>query len=98
MSQQIPTIEESTKFNFITSIWIVPFIAMLIAGWLAFQYFAQLGPEIRIVFPKNEGLQAGQSQIKYRDVPVGTVKKIELQEDGDGVVVVARMDKNMALD
>lgn len=95
MSQQIPTIEESTKFNFITSIWIVPFIAMLIAGWLAFQYFAQLGPEIRIVFPKNEGLQAGQSQIKYRDVPVGTVKKIELQEDGDGVVVVARMDKNI---
>ncbi|MDQ1325048.1 MAG: paraquat-inducible protein [Campylobacterota bacterium] len=95
MSKQIPTIEESTRFNFITSIWIVPFIALLIAGWLAFQYFAQLGPEIRIIFPKNEGLQAGQSQIKYRDVPVGTIKKIELQEDGDGVVVVARMDKNI---
>lgn len=95
MSKQIPVIEESTKFNFITSIWIVPFVALLIAGWLAFQYFAQLGPEIRIIFSKNEGLQAGQSQIKYRDVPIGTVKKIELQEDGDGVVVVARMDKNI---
>jgi len=93
MSKQIPKIEESTKFNLITSIWIVPLIALLIAGWLAYQYFSELGPEIRITFTKNEGLQAGQSRIKYRDVPIGTVSKIELQEDGDGVVVIARMDK-----
>jgi len=93
MSQEIPEIEESTKFNFITSIWIVPFIALLIAGWLAYQYYSELGPEIRIVFPKNEGLKAGQSHIKYKDVPIGTVNKIELQENGEGVVVIARMDK-----
>jgi paraquat-inducible protein B len=93
MPQEIPEIEESTKFNFITSIWIVPFIAVMIAGWLAYQYYDQLGPEIRIVFPENVGLQAGQSHIKYRDVPVGTVKRIELEESGSGVVVVARMDK-----
>jgi paraquat-inducible protein B len=96
MSKQIPKVEESTKFNFITSIWIVPFIAILIAGWLAYQYFSELGPEIRIVFPKNEGLQAGQSHIKYRDVPIGVVKKIELQADGEGVTVIARMDKSSA--
>ncbi len=94
MSKQIPKIEESSKFNFITSIWIVPFIALLIAAWLAYQYFSELGPEIRIIFPKNEGLQAGQSHIKYKDVPIGVVKKIELQEDGDGVIVIARMDKD----
>ena len=95
MSQEIPEIEESTKFNFITSIWIVPFIALLIAGWLAYQYYSELGPQIRITFPKNEGLQAGQSHIKYRDVPVGVINKIELQEDGEGVVVVARMDRSV---
>ena len=95
MSKQIPKVEESTKFNFITSIWIVPFIAIIVAGWLAYQYFSELGPEIRITFPKNEGLQAGQSHIKYRNVPVGTVQKIELQEDSDGIVVIARMDKTV---
>ncbi len=93
MSQQIPEIEESTKFNFITSIWIVPFVALIIAGWLAYQYYSELGPEIKIIFPKNEGLQAGQSRIKYRDVPIGTVKRIELQKDGEGVTVIASMDK-----
>jgi len=95
MPHNIPKIEASTKFNFFTSIWIVPFIALLIAGWLAYQYFSELGPQIRIVFPNNEGLQAGQSRIKYRNVPVGTVQKIELQEDGEGIVVVARMDKTV---
>jgi paraquat-inducible protein B len=94
MNQEIPEIEESTKFNFFTSIWIVPFIAVIIAGWLAYQYFTQLGPVITITFPKNEGLQAGQSHIKYRDVPIGTVKKIALDEKGSGVIVTARMDKS----
>ena len=93
MPKQIPIVEESNKFNFFTSIWIVPFIALIIAGWLAYQYFSELGPQIRIVFPENAGLQAGQSHIKYRNVPIGTVQKIELQEDGEGIVVVARMDK-----
>lgn len=94
MSKQIPQIEESSKFNLITSIWIVPFIALIIAGWLAYQYFSELGPEIRIVFPENQGLNAGQSQIKYRNVPIGTIKKIVLQEKGEGVTVIARMDKS----
>ena len=93
MSEQTPFIEESSRFNLLTSIWIVPFIALLVAGWLAFQYFSERGEEIRIVFPKNEGLNAGQSQIKFRDVPIGTVQKIELQKNGNGVVVVARIDK-----
>ncbi len=94
MSAQIPQVEESSKFNFITSIWIVPFIALIIAAWLAYQYFSELGPEIKISFPANEGLNAGQSQIKYRNVPIGTIKKIVLQKDGEGVTVIARMEKS----
>ncbi|MEN8727343.1 MAG: MlaD family protein [Sulfurovum sp.] len=93
MSKQIPQIEESSNFNLITSIWIVPFIALIIAGWLAYQYFSELGPEIKIIFPKNEGLVAGQSQVKFRNVPVGKVTKILITEDTQGVVVVVRMIK-----
>jgi len=93
MSKQLPKIEESSKFNLITSIWIVPFIALIIAGWLAYQYFSELGPQIKIIFPKNEGLVAGQSQVKFRNVPVGKVTKIHITEDTQGVVVVVRMNK-----
>ncbi|WP_309496565.1 MlaD family protein [Sulfurovum sp.] len=96
MSQKIPEITESTKFNLITSIWIVPIIALIIAGWLAYQHFADRGPEIKIIFPQNEGLIAGQSVIKFRNVPVGKVTKIYAEEGTDGVIVVARMDSKAA--
>jgi len=92
MSKQIPEIEESSKFNFITSIWIVPFIALIIAGWLGYQHFAKRGPEIKIIFPQNEGLVAGQSLVKFRNVPVGKVTKIYADEETDGVTVVVRMN------
>jgi len=88
MSQNIPEITESTKFNLITSIWIVPIIALIIAGWLAYQHFSDRGPEIRIIFPKNEGLIAGQSVVKFRNVPVGKVTKIYVEETEDAIQLV----------
>ncbi|RLA61175.1 MAG: hypothetical protein DRQ78_08875 [Epsilonproteobacteria bacterium] len=92
MAHNIPEITESSRFNLITSIWIVPFIALMVAGWLAYQYFAGRGPEIRILFSQNEGLVAGQSVVKFRNVPVGKVTKILIEEDIQGVVVVVRMN------
>lgn len=93
IQEEIPKVEESSGFNLLTSIWLVPFIALIIASWLAYQYFSQIGPEIRIVFPVNEGLIAGQSVVKFRNVPVGKVTKILVQEDGEGVVVYVRMNE-----
>jgi len=96
MSKQIPEITESTKFNFITSIWIVPFIALVIAGWLAYQFFEDRGPEIEITFSENEGLIAGQSVLKFRKVPVGKVTKIVVAPDSDNVIVTVRMNSKRA--
>lgn len=92
MSKQIPEITESSKFNFITSIWIVPIIALVIAGWLGYEHFAKRGPEIKIIFPQNEGLVAGQSVIKFRNVPVGKVTKISAEEGINGISVTVRMN------
>ncbi len=96
MSKPLPKITESDKFNFFTSIWIVPFIALIIAGWLGYQYFADRGPEIKIKFPVNEGLVAGQSVIKFRNVPVGKVTKIHVEPGSDGVIVTIRMNSKRA--
>ena len=96
MDEKIPVIRESTKFRFITSIWIVPIIAVVIALWLVFQYFSTLGPKIEITFESNEGLRAGQSLVKFRNVPIGKVEKVILDDDGRGVKVIARMEKEAA--
>ena len=97
MSDQIPEIQESNKFRFITSIWIVPIIAIVIALWLAFQYYSELGPKIEIIFQSNQGLKEGQSQVKFRNVPIGKVLEVSLNENGEGVKVIARIDKEATI-
>ncbi len=81
-------------WSWLTSIWVVPIAALLISGWFAYQYFAQMGPEIKIHFSQNSGLQANQSYVKYRDVPVGVVKEISLDQKGEGVIITVRMNKD----
>ncbi len=88
-----PKKSRKSKLSLLTSIWIVPVIALLISLWFAYQYFSQLGPEIEIRFKENSGLQANQSYVKYRDVPVGVVKEISLDENSDKVIVTIRMNK-----
>jgi paraquat-inducible protein B len=86
--------EKRGKFNFITSIWIVPIIAIIIALWLVYEHFSRLGPLIKIDFKESGGLVAGQSVVKFRDVPVGKVEKIEINNEKDGVIVHARINND----
>jgi len=92
----VPKVKESKKIQILTTIWLVPFLAMIIALWLAFQYYTKIGPTIKISFKSNAGLIANQSQIKLRDVTVGMVTKISLSDDGKGVIVQAQMNKEVA--
>ena len=87
-------IVEKNGFNFITSIWLVPFIALIIGGWLVYEHFSKLGPLIRIEFKNSYGLTAGQSVIKFRDVSVGKVTRIEINNKKEGVIVYARVNKD----
>ena len=89
-----PKIENKSAFTFFTSIWIVPFIALIIGGWLVYEHFSKLGPEIQIEFKNSGGLAAGQSVVKFRDVPVGKITKIEINNKKDAVIVYARMNKD----
>ena len=92
----VPKVKESTSIQILTSIWIVPLLAMIIALWLAYQYYSTIGPTIKIYFKSNAGLVANQSQIKLRDVTIGQVTKISLSNDGTGVIVQAQMNKEVA--
>src|ERR1700746_1872832 len=71
-------------------IWIIPLVAVAIGGWLAWDTWSKEGPTIRISFDSGEGLQAGQSQLQFKDIVFGTVKSLELAPDRPhGVVPVA---------
>ncbi|MPZ31618.1 MAG: MCE family protein [Rhodospirillales bacterium] len=68
-------------------IWIVPLLTGLIAIWLAWDTWSKRGPTITIAFDSAAGLTAGQSQLKYKNVVMGTVKGITVSPDLTKVIV-----------
>jgi paraquat-inducible protein B len=78
----------------ISAIWIIPLVTVLIAVWLAYDTLSKRGPLITVTFQSAEGLTAGQSQVRYKDIPLGTVERITLAPDYSHVIVTARMNRN----
>src|SRR5262249_35010824 len=74
-------------------VWLVPIVTVLIGGWLAVKAIYERGPTITISFETGEGLEAGKTKLKYKDVDVGVVKAIKLSEDPEGVIVTAELVK-----
>lgn len=74
-------------------VWLIPIVAALVGGWLAVKAVLDKGPTITITFKTAEGLEAGKTKIKYKDVDVGEVKEIHFSKDLSRVLVTAEMGK-----
>ena len=76
-------------------IWLVPLVAGGIAIWLAIVTLHGRGPTVTIAFKSAEGLEAGKTKVRYKDVEVGTVKEVRLGDDLKSVAVVAELAKQL---
>ena len=74
-------------------VWLIPLIAALVGGFVAWRAFSERGPAITITFKTAEGLEAGKTAVKYKDVQVGLVENVTLAQDLSGVEVQVRMVK-----
>lgn len=78
------------RSRWLSPIWAIPIVTALIAGFLVWHSWSQRGPTITITFRGAEGLAAGQSQLRYRDVVMGTVQDIALSRDLEHVTMTVR--------
>ncbi|MBW2315925.1 MAG: intermembrane transport protein PqiB [Deltaproteobacteria bacterium] len=76
-----------------STIWLVPIVAVVLGAWMVIHTLRSQGPEVEIVFASGSGIEAEKTKIKYRDVEVGVVESVGLDEDLESVVVTARLDK-----
>jgi len=76
-------------------VWLIPLVAVVIGGWLAYKALTEKGPEITIVFSSAQGLEAGKTKVKYKDVEVGKVTSVAFNEDLSKVVVTAELHPTM---
>lgn len=68
-------------------IWVIPLVAVAIGAWLAWDTLSKKGPKITVSFESAEGLTAGQSQLRFKDIVFGTVESFDLTPDNSHVVV-----------
>jgi len=78
----------------ISIVWIIPIVAALIGAWVAYKAVSEVGPTIFISFENAEGLVAGKTKIKYKDVEVGLVTAVDLEDDLKHVRVTVQMHKD----
>ncbi|PSJ47166.1 intermembrane transport protein PqiB [Zobellella taiwanensis] len=75
----------------LSPIWIVPLVAVLIGAWMIYDNLSRLGPSITLIIDNAEGIEAGKTLIKTRNVEVGRVERVSLSDDLGHAVISARM-------
>ena len=72
--------------------WIIPILALLLAGWLGYAAWAQRGIIVRVQLDEGYGLRAGDD-VRYRGIVVGQVRSVELADELAGVIVTAALQE-----
>lgn len=74
-------------------VWLIPIVAVLIGGWLAVKTILDKGPTVTITFKTAEGLEAGKTKVKYKNVDIGEVRALVLSEDHSQIIVTVEFAK-----
>ena len=77
-------------------IWVVPLIALAVAGWLIYHEWQTRGPMIEVEFADGAGIAAGRTILQHKGVTIGRVTAVNLTEDLRRVRVTIRLERTAA--
>jgi len=79
----------------ISIVWLLPIIAALIAGWLGYKAYSEIGPTVTISFKQATGIEAGKTKIMHKNVELGMVTDVVLSDDLSKVLITASFGKEV---
>lgn len=99
MGNETPTFNEESDLNKakpsrqtrLSPIWIVPIVAIIIGLWLVYDNYTSRGTLITLTMNNAEGIEAGNTLIRSRNVEIGLVQSVQLSEDLSHAVITARI-------
>lgn len=77
-------------------VWLIPLIAALVGLTLLAKILTDRGPQIEVSFNTAEGLEAGKTAVRYKNVQIGVVKSLSLAKDRSKVLVTLQLVKDAA--
>lgn len=90
-----PRVVRPNRFRF-SLVWLVPIIAVLIGASLLVRSVLATGPRIEIDFNTAEGIEAGKTEVRYKEVVIGRVEAVALRDDRQRVVVTVQLARSAA--
>ncbi len=89
----LPEPEFRARKRSISIVWLVPIVALAIGAWLVYKAVSEKGPTVTITFKSADGLEAGKTKIRHKNVELGQVVSIDLDDELSQVIVKAEMVK-----
>ena len=74
----------------------MPIVALIVGASLLVRQALLIGPSIDIEFASAEGVEAGKTDVRYKEVVIGHVEAVSLAPDRKRVVVTVRLDHSAA--
>ena len=90
-----PVVRTGRRWS-LSLIWLVPAVAAFAGFVLVLRAWLASGPTITIRFNSAEGLEAGATEVRYKDVVVGKVKRIRLSNDHEHVLIKVELSNDAA--
>ncbi|WP_462163110.1 intermembrane transport protein PqiB [Pseudoalteromonas xiamenensis] len=81
--------QEKSKLSYI---WLLPLVALLVALWMLYQHHLRQGQTIFITMNDAEGIVAGKTEIKVKNVKIGLIDSLRLEIERNTVVARARIE------
>ncbi len=88
-----PRITRARRWN-VSLVWLVPAVAIAIAASMLVRTVFLAGPRIEIEFKSADGVEAGKTEVRYKEVIIGKVVSVGLSDDRKRVVVVVQLDRS----
>jgi len=82
-----------SKRSGISLVWIIPLVTLLVGGWLIVKTLSEQGPEVTISFLTADGIEAGTTRIKYKNVVIGVVEAMQFSDDFSHVLLTSRLNQ-----
>lgn len=85
-------VEEQPKGR-LSAIWILPVVAALIGGWLIYTAIIEAPIPIEVEFDSGEGIEVGNTVVRYEGIAIGKVSAVRVQPDMVGIIATIDIDR-----
>ncbi len=79
-------------------VWLIPLVALTMAGWMVYKYYAEKGVDIVVTYDTGNGIEVGKTPLLYKGIRIGQVSDVAVDRGNIGKINVTITVDRRAID